>query len=369
MKNLVNFLFIVLLTVNLCIKIKVNQAPELDLGPNLLINGDFSLPNMDSVPSKWRYVPQAEVPGWDSEGDDIEIGRGNIYNSLWTNDQVCELDARRNYAVFQKVTLTEIKKCKLEFKWAARSVALTTNGFKLLWNGELVEAINPPDYKIHDYSVELQGKVGDNEVRFVGTNESNSYGTTIDKVVLRCTVGKITPPDQCTINLVKNGDFENPSTNGGWSSFTSVQGWTVNNIHTNVMEIGRGSIYNDKWGTKQVCELDSTNNSSIQQEINLVKANKCKLEFQYAARNGVSFESNQFSVKFNNVKVGVQILPTDYNINTVKLDVQGKIGSNTLNFIGEGKADSLGCTITNIKLFCCDAFDDNPQQCELPKSP
>ena len=203
MKNLLNFLFIVLLTVNLCIKIKVNQVPDASLGPNLIINGEFSEPNMDNVPSKWRYVPQAEVPGWDSEGDDIEIGRGNIYNNLWTNDQICELDARRNYAVFQKVTLTESKKCKLEFKWAARKVALATNGFKLYWNSELVETINPADHLIHDYTVELQGKVGENEVRFAGSNESNSYGTTIDKVVLRCTVGEVLPPDQCTINLLK----------------------------------------------------------------------------------------------------------------------------------------------------------------------
>jgi hypothetical protein len=364
MKNLLNTLLIVLLTVNLCIKIKVKQ--EVELGPNLLINGDFSEPNMDNVPSKWRYVPQAEVPGWDSESDDIEIGRGNIYNNQWTTDQICELDARKNYAVFQKVNLAETKRCRLQFKWAARQVALATNGFKLYWNKVLVDTINPADYNIHDYSVDLDGKVGENEVRFEGSNESNSYGTTIDKVVLRCTVGVIPPPDQCLINRIQNGDFSSPNTNGGWSPYVSIPGWKAINIKTNVMEIGRGSIYNTRWGNQQVCELDSHKNSTIEQEITLLKANKCHLEFRYAARSGVSYKSNQLSVKFNNVQIS-HILPADYEINTVKLDVEGKLGLNTLRFTGEGDEDSLGNTISNVKLFCCDKFDDVPQDCTPPK--
>jgi len=42
--------------------------------------------------------------------------------------------------------------------------------------------------------------------------------------------------------------------------------------------------------------------------------------------------------------------PTDYNITTVTVDVEGVVGKNILSFAGSGKTDSFGLTIDNVKL-------------------
>lgn len=52
---------------------------------NLVVNGDFSSPNVGT-----GYTIKDNIPGW--LGKKIEIGYGKRYNSAWTG-QVAELDA------------------------------------------------------------------------------------------------------------------------------------------------------------------------------------------------------------------------------------------------------------------------------------
>jgi hypothetical protein len=64
---------------------------------NLVVNGDFSLPN---VGSGWQYFANGQIPGWSAVTG--EVGYYTHYNPSWTSGQVLELDSTSN----QRYTLS-----------------------------------------------------------------------------------------------------------------------------------------------------------------------------------------------------------------------------------------------------------------------
>jgi hypothetical protein len=54
-------------------------------------------------------------------------------------------------------------------------------------------------------------------------------------------------------------------------------------------------------------------------------------------------------VIWNNVIV-FSVVPTDYNMHSVSVDVTAVVGENSLQFEGAGRIDSFGLTITNVAL-------------------
>jgi hypothetical protein len=73
------------------------------------------------------------------------------------------------------------------------------------------------------------------------------------------------------------------------------------------------------------------------------------LSFQYAARANVPLESSQIQVFWNDNIIS-SIIPANYNLNTVTLNVVANRGQNLLSFAGAGTPDSLGVGLGNVKL-------------------
>ena len=134
----------------------------------------------------------------------------------------------------------------------------------------------------------------------------------------------------------------------------NIPGWQGNGF-----EVGSSHLYNCRWRKTQVVELDGHRNAYLTQkwkfnsEYNLVnqQSNKRKfrLQFQYACRNGVSFNSCKGDVFWNGKKI-FTVAPRDYKVRTKTLNVFVKVGDNSLKFQGRGCSDRRGLTIDNVRL-------------------
>ena len=231
-----------------------------DTGANIVVNGNFESNNVNG---SWNLFNN--INGWN--GSNIEVGRGTIYNGAWTS-QVVELDGNTNFEMTQTIIFDDryqvvdpiAPSLVLTFKYACREgVAFESCKGKVYWNNAIVYEIVPTDYRVHDVTVTFNAQWGSNSLSFEGSGNSDSYGVTIDKVTLK--------KDGVGANLVINGDFQHPNTNGSWSYFNGIQGWTGSNI-----EVGQGTIYNSRWNS-QVAELDSNANSRMTQTFNFAAPN------------------------------------------------------------------------------------------------
>ena len=84
-----------------------------------------------------------------------------------------------------------------------------------------------------------------------GEGISDTFGLNVDNVKL--------VRQGTSRNIVVNGGFEQPCTQGGWKYFNNIPGWKGDEI-----EIGAGKIYNSNWNS-QVCELDGSRNDVFSQ--------------------------------------------------------------------------------------------------------
>ena len=73
------------------------------------------------------------------------------------------------------------------------------------------------------------------------------------------------------------------------------------------------------------------------------------LEFQYACRAGLGFDSCQGNVYWNDKMIMV-VSPSDYEAHTKVIHVFVDVGENILKFEGAGKADGRGMILDNVKL-------------------
>ena len=120
----------------------------------------------------------------------------------------------------------------LKFSWSCRNkVNLNSCKGRILWNGGLLEEIKPCDYNKNTYTAVVKGKVGENKLTIGGTGDSDSYGLVIDDVELK-KVGT-------NINIVVNGNFEQPDVGHSWKIFNNIKGWEGEGI-----EVGWGQLYN-----------------------------------------------------------------------------------------------------------------------------
>ena len=69
---------------------------------NLVVNGDFALPN---VGSGWQYLANGLIPGWSAVTG--EIGHTSNYNPSWGAGQVLELDSTENQRYTQVITIAQ----------------------------------------------------------------------------------------------------------------------------------------------------------------------------------------------------------------------------------------------------------------------
>lgn len=225
----------------------------------------------------------------------------------------------------------------------------------ILWNDVIVASIVPSDYNIHTQTIVVYVKPGQNKLQIEGAGVLDSYGLTVDNVQLK--------RDGTNVNIVVNGNFEQPNVGLSWGLFNNIPGWEGVGI-----EIGWGNIYNARWNS-QVAELDAYESYQITQKWNFDSYNaliafvECddtifssksvlfKLQFNYAARkNGVSSpHTSSGNVLWNNVVIG-SLNPTDYLVKSATFWVAVKAGSNVLQFDGASHSDSYGLNIDNVQL-------------------
>jgi len=220
---------------------------------NLLVNGGFENPSTNG-----GWTTRRSIEGWTGQGNNIEFGRGGIYNRRW-NSQVVELDSSSNYALVQTVTLDDRldiprplnNNFNLSFEFAAREgVGLDSNKGEIYWNGNLIYSINPSDYGRYKVNLQVQAVPGRNSIRVKGTGKSDSYGLTVDNFSL--------VRQGSSTNIVVNGSFEDPAVSG-YSFFQSIPGWER---FDDLIEIGKGTIYNRNWDSN-VAELDGHKNYGL----------------------------------------------------------------------------------------------------------
>ena len=247
-------------------------------------------------------------------------------------------------------------KFSLTFSWACRQgVEFKSCLGNILWNDVIIASIVPSDYNVHTQTIVVYIKKGQNKLQIEGAGVQDSYGLTVDNVILK--------RDGTTTNIVVNGNFEQPNVGSSWGIFNNIQGWEGVGI-----EIGYGTIYNSQWNS-QVVELDGNKNFQITQKWNFDSKNALisfvacdddlfgsksvifKLTFSYAARkNGVSSPFTSWgNVLWNNIVIG-SLNPQDYLVQSAIFYVAVKSGTNTLQFDGAAASDSYGLNIDNVVL-------------------
>jgi hypothetical protein len=86
------------------------------------------------------------ILGWDNPKGTLELGAGTIYNPLWGNTQVAELDSHSNQNYSQTVgCLTSGSKYVLSFQYAARVGYMSTSLGNVYWNNVLIMRVIPDD--------------------------------------------------------------------------------------------------------------------------------------------------------------------------------------------------------------------------------
>lgn len=154
----------------------------------LVKNGGFEQNKCDSsycIYDIWNF-DSSLVPGW-TPVDQIEIGKGTVYNSNAGSSYVAELDPSKNSCITQEITTCTAGKFVLRFNYAARQhQVLDTSTFQVLVNGEVVRSIIPSDYGYNHEQIVLDLEADQNSLSFCAYGNSDSLGAIIDNVSVKC---------------------------------------------------------------------------------------------------------------------------------------------------------------------------------------
>ena len=318
------------------------------LGPNLVINGDFSNPKASNVNVDELFDA---IPGWTGTAY-VEIGEGKKYNNNWeSNNQVAELDTFKNTIISQIINLPANTMCQLSFRYAGRDPEHKISGVKVLFNEAKVFFEERCHGYIQTAKVSVNGQRGANVLSFAGTGPNDGKGVAIDDVILRCEVIFTLPPNPPTCDAnqeyIINGGFEEPNFHDGTHLYPTINGWSTYEL----LEIGGGKNYSPILST-QVLSLDAKDgvgNSIVFQEVYINRNANCRLSFQHTAE--VANFSASFSVYLNDVQVFKNV-GTDTRIHSETLNVTSIQGVNYLKFKGEGTSDGQSTLIDNVSLKC-----------------
>ncbi|MBV5330267.1 MAG: PEP-CTERM sorting domain-containing protein [Chlorobium sp.] len=146
-------------------------------------------------------------------------------------------------------------------------------------------------------------------------------------------------------NLIQNGSFEDDVIANGYVIYpTGITGW--NTIDGRGIEIQR-HVAGEPYDGHQFVELDSYNNSAMEQVVSTVLGQSYTLQFAYSPRPNVGSASNFIDVLWNGVS-----LTADAGItgdggkatlwSLMDFTVTGTGGSDSLVFLADGTSDSLG---------------------------
>jgi len=150
--------------------------------------------------------------------------------------------------------------------------------------------------------------------------------------------------------LIENGSFENYNLTNSWHVYDSIPGWTtVSGAGIEIQDNVAGSSYD---GSQHV-ELDSHNNSVMEQLIDTTIGDLYTLTFFYSPRPGVASSSNGIEAYWNNELLGTTITGTTSGVTSwteYSFDVMGTGQDSSLQFWAVGKNDSLGGYLDAVSL-------------------
>lgn len=167
-------------------------------GPNLIVNGSF-----EDTTGMWstafgRSGPSA--PGWTTtDGFGIELhadGRGGVVASDGTYWLDLESDAGQYGRIGQNVgglgngELYLLRFDAADFVSADDGTA-NDNGIRVIWNGQVVATIDPPEIGMQTFEFLVVGGTGNgsNRLEFQGTGANDAIGASVDNVQMYATTG------------------------------------------------------------------------------------------------------------------------------------------------------------------------------------
>ena len=206
-----------------------------------------------------------------------------------------------------------------------------------------------------------------------------------------------------TVNLVKNGSFENPVVNDSWDIFSSIADWSIAWVGgadsfgsstrpaQPMLEIQKNvSGWLPSEGL-QYAELDTDwdgpsgslygepSSVSIWQNLETVSGATYKLSFDFSARPETVESNNVLEVKWNSVVLSGTTLSvsgesnsnTDWNTHTFEIVADSE--NTELRFTDLGNQDSFGTFIDNIVVNCVPVEtpdpDPDPDPDPTPENP
>ena len=162
----------------------------------------------------------------------------------------------------------------------------------------------------------------------------------------------ILPLSSAQANVIVNGGFEAPNiAPGTFSVFAAIPGWTLVAGHS--IEI-QDHIAGSPFEGDQFVELDSFDNSSMQQLVPTTALQPYTLSFAYSPRPGVAAASNGISVFFNGGLVtalatsGIGLPDTAWTV--YSFTVVPTTATSSLVFSATGVSDQLGGYIDDVRL-------------------
>jgi hypothetical protein len=151
--------------------------------------------------------------------------------------------------------------------------------------------------------------------------------------------------------LMVNGSFEEPQLPGGYKILPAVPGWKVS--FGPGIELQHGVSGSSKDGTQHI-ELDSTENTGIEQTVATTAGSILALSFAYSARPGRPAATNGVEVRVDGKVVlalaedGTPFRDSNWSPHVVTFTAGGSHA--TVEFRGTGTSDGFGAYIDDVKL-------------------
>lgn len=151
-------------------------------------------------------------------------------------------------------------------------------------------------------------------------------------------------------DLIVNGSFESPANPIGSDNFyTSIPGWTLS--FGDAIEV-QNNVAGTAFAGNQFIELDSDQNSGIQQVIPTVPGVLYDFNFAYSPRPGIPASSNVVEVRVNGSLIDTITqdgsgLP-DTSWSRHQYNVLATSGSTTVDLRAAGTSDSLGGYVDDV---------------------
>ena len=153
-------------------------------------------------------------------------------------------------------------------------------------------------------------------------------------------------------NLIVNGSFEQPAVSpGGAIVVFSIPGWTT--TFGSGIEVENNAV-GAAFAGSQLVEMDSNDNSGMQQLVPTVAGQSYTLSVEYSPRPGIDVSSNGIEVRINGSVIdtiaqsGIGLSATSWTKFSYQVVATGS--STAVEFRATGTSDSVGGFIDDVRL-------------------